>query len=70
MLQQATKKVKDSEAFSEVEHRHDDPVLGFDDVPDHKSIIYITTRLVKGTHQQVILQQNIQNTIPASEKNQ
>ena len=59
MLQQATKKVKDSEAFSEVEHRHDDSVIGFDDVSDHKSIISVTTWLAKGTYQQVISQQNI-----------
>ena len=46
----------DSEAFSEGEHI-DDPVASLGYVIVHKSIVYVTTRLAKSTHQQVILQQ-------------
>ena len=45
------KKTEDSDAFSKVKHKHDDPVTSFHYALAHKSIIYVTTRLVKRTHQ-------------------
>ena len=59
------------EFFLEVEYKNDEPVTSLDVC---KSIIYVTTQLAKNTHQQVITQQNTQNTASwgfhASEKNQ
>ena len=57
-----SERVKDIKAFSEVKHIHDDLVASLDYVPVYKSIIYVRIWLVKSTHQQVILQQNAQNT--------
>ena len=60
MLQELTK--VDSEAFSEGEHIHDDPVANLGYVLVQKSIVYVTTRLAKSTHQHVILQQTTLST--------
>ena len=54
--QQETKKTENSGAFSKVEHKHDNPVTSLDYAHVNKSIIYVTTRLAKSTHQQVIMQ--------------
>ena len=48
---QKMKKVKDSEPFSEVEHKHVRSVTSFDYVHVHKSIIYVTKGLWKSAHQ-------------------
>ena len=52
------KKTEDSDVFSDVKHRHDDPAPSLDYAHDYKSIIYVTMRLTESTHQQVISQQN------------
>ena len=54
------KKAEDSEAFSDVGCKHDNPVAGLGYSPVHKSIIYFTIRLTESTNQQVIWQQNTQ----------
>ena len=38
-----TNKAEDSEAFSEVEHKHDDSGASFDYVHVHNSIVFVTT---------------------------
>ena len=48
------KKAEDSEAFSDVGCKHDNPIAGLGYSPVHKSIIYFTIRLTESTNQQVI----------------
>ena len=57
-----TKKVEDCDTFSEMEHRHGDPVASRDDAHIHKSIKYVVTRLAKSVYQSLIPQQNTQIT--------
>ena len=49
------KKTEDGDAFSEVNHKHDNPVASHNYAHVHKSVIFVTTRSAKSTHQQVIL---------------
>ena len=59
--------------FLSVKHKHNDQVATLYYEHIHKSIRYVTMQLAKSTHQQVMLQQNTQNTswrFHASEKNQ
>ena len=55
-------KTEDSDAVSEVKHKHDDLLASLDYEHIHQSIVYVTMRLAKSTHQQVISQQSTQNT--------
>ena len=57
------KKNEDSNAFSEVKHKHDDLVTSLHNAHVHKSIIYVITRLAKSTQQQVIPQHNTQTRV-------
>ena len=54
------KKTEDSDAFSEVNHKHDDPVVSLDYAHDHMSNIYVTIQLAKSTHQLYLLRSKIQ----------
>ena len=51
---------KESDAFPKVEHGPDNPVASLDYAHVHKSIthLYVTMRLAKRTHQQVILKKH------------
>ena len=44
-----TKNIEDSNVFSEVGHKHADPVAIFHYVHAIKSIVYVTTRLAKAS---------------------
>ena len=66
------KKTEDSDAFSEANHKHDDPVASFDYAHVHKSIIYVTIQLAKITHQLYLRRSKTQQVVRfhASEKSQ
>ena len=53
------KKVENTEAFSKVERVHDDQVESLEYVLVYKSIIYVTTRLAKSAHQQIIFAKHL-----------
>ena len=56
--QEEAKKTENRDAFSEVEHKHNNPVASLEYARVSKSIIYVT----KSTHQQAVPQKNTQNT--------
>ena len=43
------KKTEDSDAYSEMEHKHGNPVVSFDYVHFHNFIIYVTPQSIKIT---------------------
>ena len=45
------KKAKDSGTFSEIEHKHDEPITSHDYVHIHESIIDVTRRFGRSTYQ-------------------
>ena len=42
------KKTEDSDVFSDVKHRHDDPATSLDYAHDYKSIIYVSYNAING----------------------
>ena len=56
------KATEESDTFSKVKHKHDDPVTSVDYAHVHMYIVYVTTRLANSTHSQIIPQQNIKST--------